>query len=124
MDYVDVLIGFSAGACMIHLLDCMAQKGLIKRKWNVSCLVSGCPLDVFFPTVQHHRSLELLDYPTICVYGQKEFEERNTIMEMIHRYKNPIVIKHETGHEVPQHDGFFFELSEKLADLCESSRLK
>jgi amino acid adenylation domain-containing protein len=119
LEYVDVLLGFSFGATLIHHLDSLCSIGKLERKWRLSVLCSGSPLSEIFPS--NFPTPNQLPYSSIVVYGQ--LEDVSVKAGLQSRYDQSIELVHTKGHEIPQDSEFIFGLSEKIIEIVETQRI-
>jgi len=124
LDRIDFLVGFSAGATMVHLLDSLASRGYLVRTWSKSVFFSGCPLEkhsgLAFPSQlgSHPASFlsECLDVPSVHVRGEKESETQSIVEGMRGRYnvEKQTEMIHPGGHEIPLQSEMIKSLAQSL----------
>ncbi|KNC99985.1 amino acid adenylation domain-containing protein [Spizellomyces punctatus DAOM BR117] len=109
---VHALLGFSQGAMVVELMDRMAEKSLIPRKWNFSILFSGLPLSSpHVPSAWTETATSGWQVPSIHISGEREREEFHTLLAGRYEATKLTHLRHNGGHDIPRDEEFALRIS-------------
>jgi len=95
---VDILVGFSQGCIVSHLVAAILRQRGEEIPWRLSVLFNGMRV--------RDRSFERLfetplDLPCVMVFGRQDEFYHYGKTSQIALYKDPVVLEHEEGHKFP-----------------------
>jgi hypothetical protein len=107
---IEGLLGFSEGAEMVHLMDILQAKGVLKRQWKFSVLMSCGKLGWGLFNMQK------LNVPSLHVSGSDS--EKRVSAAIQAKYSGYIdTLKHNKGHLIPRNHHFTSEFVLKIRKL-------
>jgi len=110
----DVLLGFSQGCIVSHLIAATLRKKGEVVPWRVSVLFNGM-------RVRDNRYRELFEtplrVPCVMVFGRKdEFYDYGRKSQAA-LYEDPVILEHDEGHKFPQLPPRAKEINKKVTEL-------
>merc|ERR1712178_297120 len=108
-----VLLGFSQGCIIIHLVSALLRSRGKKIPWKLSVLFNGLK-------VRDNRLAglfeEKLDQPAVLVFGRQD-EFYSYGQKQMDMYVDPIALEHGEGHKFPSEAPRAQEIYDELAKL-------
>lgn len=100
------VLGFSQGAAIGALMCALQINAKLEGKQNPFPFKFFINISGFTPRANEFRSLfskAPFQIPSLHIFGEKEPEEfRKRINQLIQTFSDPIVLKHNRGHSIPQ----------------------